>query len=253
MTGTRLVSVLSAGLTGLLLLSPAQAAPTAGNHANLGLRLRLPTPRLLAESSNQRPATPGPAEASEEYPAPGDDQQPPVDTRPYTMDYEPGQPIPPGYRVVSRPHRAMLTSGSVVLGISYTVSMMVAASCTEASSTAESFYQVPYDPRWLYVPIIGPLVALATTLKTHDCRNSYYASSYFYGECESANKNLGEWRAFLVIDAIVQGAAAAYAIYGIKWRWHQLVLTDDVQVQVLPVPMGRTGEGLALVGRFSGL
>jgi hypothetical protein len=209
-------------------MSPVRAAPTAENPA------------------------PAPTELSGDFPAPGDDQRPPIDTRPYTLDYEPGQPIPPGYRVLSRPHRAQLTAGTIIFGISYTVAIILAASRTEASSTAENYHQVPYSPRWLFVPIIGPLIALATA-KTHDCRNAYFASSYFYGQCDSANGDLGTWRAFLVMDAILQGAGAAYAVYGIKWRWYQLVLTDDVQVQVLPVPMGRTGEGIALVGRFSGL
>jgi hypothetical protein len=214
MTGTRLVSSLTAGLTVLVLTSPVQAAP--------------------AEIPNQPPATPDPAEPPEEEP-----DAAPVDTRPYTMDYELGQPIPLGYRVVSRPHRAELTLGSILFGISYTVSAILAASRTEASGTAESFLQVPYDPRWLYVPIIGPWVALATSFMSPDCRNSYFTSSYFYGECESATgEQIGPWRAFLVADGLAQGAGTALAIYGFKWRWHQLVLIDDVQVQVLPVPMG---------------
>jgi hypothetical protein len=198
-------------------------------------------------------AAPGPAEGAGEYSTPVEVQQAPIDTRPYTMDYELGQPIPPGYHVVSRAHRAYVTSGSIILGIGYTAALIVAASRTEASATSESYHQVPYEPRWLYVPIIGPLIALATSFQSHDCRNSYFTSSYFYDQCESANTNLPPWRAFLIAEAIAQGAGAAYAVYGIKWRWYQLVLTDDVQVQLLPVPMGRTGEGLALVGRFSGL
>ena len=232
---TRLVRWLIAGLTGLLLISPVQASPTLG--------------------PDQPPATPNPAEASGGAPAPGDDQQPVIDTRdtrPYTLDYELGQPIPPGYHVVSRPHRAQLTSGSIAFGISYTISIFVAKTRTEASSTVESYHQVPYDPRWLYVPIIGPLIALATA-STHDCRNSYYASSYFYGQCDNANVDLSSWRAFLFFDTVVQGLGAYFTVSGITQRWYQLVLTDDVQVQVLPVPMGRTGEGLALVGRFRGL
>jgi hypothetical protein len=248
MTGARLVSSLIAGLTGLLLMSPVQAAPRVGDQVKPGFRFRLATPRLWAEIPNEPAADVAPAEPSEEAPA-----SPPVHTRPYTLDYQPGQPIPPGYRVVSRPHRAELTLGSIMLGISYTVSAILAASRAEASATAESFGQVPYDPRWLYVPVIGPWVALATSLKSHDCRNSYYASSYFYGQCESANDDLGAWRIRLAIDGLAQGVGAALAIHGIKWRWHQLVLTNDVWAELLPVPMGRGGEGLALVGRFSGL
>ena len=61
------------------------------------------------------------------------------------------------------------------------------------------------------------------------------------------------WVGFLVMDGLAQAAGVVVAIAGIKSRWYQLVLTEGVQVQVLPVPMGRAGEGLALVGRFSGL
>jgi hypothetical protein len=147
----------------------------------------------------------------------------------------------------------MLTSGSIIFGISYTASIYVAGSRTEASSTAEQYDQVPYDPRWLYAPLIGPWVALATTMKTHDCRNSYFSSSYFYGQCENANRDLASWRILLVFDGMVQAAGTILAIEGVSWRWYQLVLTDDVQIQVLPVPMGRSGEGLALVGTFRGL
>jgi len=246
MMSTRWVISLLAGLMSLLLMPPARAAPTVGNRPDVGPRLRLATPRLLAEFSRQPPATASLAEASGEDSAPGDDQQPPVDTRPYTMDYQPGQPIPPGYRVLSRPHRAQLTSGSIAFGISYTISVIMAASYTEASATAERYNQVPYSPRWLYLPLLGPWVALATA-RSHDCRNSYYASSYFYGQCEDANKNLMPWRALLIFDGILQGLGAYFTVWGIKQRWYQLVLNDDVQVQLLPVPMG-----LALVGRFRG-
>jgi hypothetical protein len=135
--------------------------------------------------------------------------EPEPETRPYTLDYQPGQPIPPGYQVLSRPHRAQLTSGSIALGIAYTGSLVIAASRTEASATAEEYRQVPYNLRWLVVPIIGPWIALATS-KSHDCRNSYFASSYFYGQCESANVDLRPWRAFLVFDGVVQGLGAYF-------------------------------------------
>jgi hypothetical protein len=243
MTGTRLLGSLVAGLTGLLLMSPVQAAPLVENQSTLDLRLRLATPRLLAEIPNRPPATAFAAEPPGAHRA--------TDS-PYTLGYEPGQPIPPGYRVVSGFHSARLALASVTFGISYTVSVFLAGVRTEASSTAESFDQVPYDPRWLYAPIIGPWVALATS-KAHDCRNSYYASSYFYGQCDSANSHLASSRVFLVIDGILQGASAVGTVFWITHRWYRLVLTDNVHAQVLPVPMGRSGEGLALVGRFGGL
>lgn len=178
----------------------------------------------------------------------------PIDTRPPNLDYQPGRAIPPGYRIQNRYHRAALTSGTVIFGISYTASVILAASRTEASSTAESFRQVPYQPRWLYLPVLGPWIAFATSFMSHDCRNSYYASSYFYGQCERATGDaLDPWRAFLVVDGVSQGVGAALAIYGIGWRWQQLVLTEQVSLELLPVPMGGHGQGLALLGSFRGL
>lgn len=174
-----------------------------------------------------------------------------VDPRPATLDYVPGRTVPPGYRVVSRYYRAALTSGTIVFGINYTASVIAAASRTEASATAESFAQVPYDPRWLYVPVVGPWAALATSFGSHDCRNSYYASSYFYGQCEAATgRELGRWRALLIVDGIGQGVGAALFLYGMRSRWYQLVLTDDWSAALRPVPMGHHGNGLALVGSF---
>jgi hypothetical protein len=241
-----LANSLTAGLIGLLLASPVSAVETAAKHADLGSRLRLSPPKLLAQGPAEPPASPEAAEASEE-PAP-------VDPRPATLDYTPGQPIPPGYSVASGVQKAYLIPGAIVFGISYSVSAGLAAFRTEASATAESFVQVPYEPRWLYVPVIGPWAALVTSFMSHDCRNSYYASSYFYGQCEAATgENLDSWRTFLVADGIAQGAGVVLAIYGIKRRWYQLVLTNDWWATLQPVPMGRAGQGLALLGGFRGL
>jgi hypothetical protein len=248
-TGMRLANSLTAGLIGLLLASPVSAVETAATQANFGPRLRLSPPKLLAQSPTEPPASPDASESSEE-PAPT-----PVDPRPATLDYTPGQPIPPGYSVASGVTKAYLIPGAIVFGISYSISAILAASRTEASATAESFLQVPFDPRWLYVPVIGPWGALVTSFMSHDCRNSYYTSSYFYGQCEAATgpENLDLWRTLLVMDGIAQGAGVALAIYGIKRRWYQLVLTNDWWATLQPVPMGRAGQGLALLGGFRGL
>jgi hypothetical protein len=256
MTDTRCALSLMAGLIGLIPTCPARATTAAAKTDGLGPRLRLTMPELRAQASPPPVPSPESAETSGALPVEGADQEPDAslpDARPYTLDYRPGEPIPPGYRVTSHPHRAMLAAGSTVFGIHYAVSLLIASSRTEASATSESFLQVPYDPKWLYVPVIGPWVALATSFRSLDCRNPYSTtSSYFYGECENAKRDLGMSRMLLTFDGILQGVGATLAVWGFVRRWHQLVLTDELQVQVLPILMGG-GEGLALVGRFGAL
>lgn len=240
MTGTRSLSSLVVAIAGLLSTSSVQAAPLAGSEGRLGLGLQLATPRLFAELPPSVPAASNSVKPYETLSAPN--------ARPTVMDYKPGQPIPPGYSLVSRPDN-QLEVGIVILGITYASSALAADSTTEASGSSESFHQVSFSQRWLYVPVIGPWIALATA-KDHDCRNSYYLSSHFYNQCEDANGNLGAWQTFLVTDGILQAVGAALAFHALMWPRRQLVLTDSVQVQVLPVPMGRAGEGIAVAGGF---
>ena len=57
----------------------------------------------------------------------------------------------------------------------------------------------------------------------------------------------------LTIDGIVQTTGALLVTLGIAMPWKQLVLTDTVRAQLMPVPIGQGGQGLAMVGTFGGL
>jgi hypothetical protein len=57
----------------------------------------------------------------------------------------------------------------------------------------------------------------------------------------------------LVIGGLTQAWGTASFILGLASRSHQLVLNDNVRAQVVPVRMGHSGQGLAMVGTFSGL
>jgi len=57
----------------------------------------------------------------------------------------------------------------------------------------------------------------------------------------------------LAIGGVTQVLGAGFIVLGLAARTHQLVLTEHVQASVLPVRMGRSGQGLAMVGSFSGL
>jgi hypothetical protein len=173
------------------------------------------------------------------------------------MEYDPSKPIPDGYRLESNSRRGMVVPGAIIFGISYGMSLMVAASTTEStsySSSSSSSGGVPYDSSLLYYPVVGPWLALGTVHSQADC--SRYSSSYYssdYTDCTSQNSDIGMWRFMLVIDGVAETVGAALVLLGVTVRTQQLVLTDRLQASIVPARIGRTGQGLALVGSFSGL
>jgi hypothetical protein len=272
MTTVRLGSTLAAGVAGLVLAASAQATPTSGDGAIPGMKLQLRAPLLLAEAPAQPPASNRapdpyvPPQPSTPYspPAPGAYPQPapgyppyapppvgypvyyqPLDMRPPTLEYDPDKPIPPGYRVESSARKGFVVSGSIIFGISYGFALAIAAAANEEDQSSYSS-GVPYNPGMLYIPIIGPWVALGTM---HDAKCS---SSYYSSYCSSQD-TIDAWRTLLIIDGVAEVWGAAFVVLGLSWRWRQLVLTDNVRAQIVPVQMGPTGRGLAMVGTFGGI
>ena len=247
---TRLVGSVAAGIATFLLMLSAQAAPAARDQSDA--KVRLATPTLLAQASepySPPPAVP-PGYPVAPYPPPYAVPYyypQPIDVRPQTMDWEPGRPIPAGYRVVSYARKGFVVSGSIIFGISYGTSLLIAGNSTESSSSDYlSGSEVPFNPSMLYIPVIGPWIALGT-LKSYNCSNS---SSY---SCTDAKSSADSWRTLLIFDGVAEVWGAAFIALGVSWRWHQLVLTENVRAQIMPVQMGTTGRGLAMVGTFGGL
>jgi hypothetical protein len=283
MTGTRLGSSTAVAIAGLLLTLSAQAAPTLGDQAISGMKLQLTAPRILAQGYDQSPPAqrapepysppqpsgpysqpmPGayPPAAPEYAPAPYGAPPPaypmqyyypPVDMRPATLEYDSSKPIPPGYHLESHARKGFIISGSIIFGISYFVAIAVAGNSTEGPSygnDSSSETRVPFSPGLLYVPVLGPWLALGTVKDYGDtCNNSYYNSS-----CSDNSTTASVWRALLVIGGLTQAWGTGFFILGLASRSHQLVLNDNVRAQVVPVRIGNSGQGLALVGTFGGL
>jgi hypothetical protein len=162
--------------------------------------------------------------------------------RPPTLEYDPDKPIPPGYRVESSARKGFVISGSIIFGIWYGFSLAIASAANEQDSYYSS--GVPYNPGMLYIPVVGPWIALGT-MKDYTCPSSYYYSC--------SDSSTSAWRTLLIIDGVAQVWGAAFVVLGISWRWKQLVLTDNVRAQIVPVQMGPTGRGLALAGTFGGI
>jgi hypothetical protein len=168
--------------------------------------------------------------------------------RPATLPYDSDKPIPPGYQVQSGARKGFVIPGSIIFGIWYGFSIALAGGLDEEEGSG-SYYTsgVPYNPAMLYVPVVGPWIALGTM---HDaCYSSSYSSSSYY--CAGQDE-IDAWQTLLVIDGVSQVLGAAMVVLGISWRWRQLVLTDNVRAQIVPVQMGPTGRGLALAGTFNG-
>jgi len=193
------------------------------------------------------PPTPG----AYAQPQPGYPSQyayyPPVDMRPTVLDYDSDKPIPPGYRLEGSARKGFVVSGAIIFGISYGIALGVAGSTTPSGSSTSASNQVPFDSSSLYIPLFGPWLAL-DSVQTKTCSKS----SSNYQSCQDANSEANAWKAGLIIGGATQVLGFGFIVLGLSVRSHQLVLTDNVRASVLPIPMGRTGQGLALLGTFGG-
>ncbi len=269
-------SVLTASTCFLLTLA-AEASPILNAQASALPGLRLAAPRILAQAQNQMPPAPGgftgsppdtanayfppqapppyapapayppPLYAPPAYPPPQYYQ--PVDSRPATLSYSPGMTIPPGYRLESYAHKGFVVSGSIMFGISYVLSMGVAGSVKETTSSYDlQSNEVPYNPTMLYVPGAGPWLALAS-MRTYNCNST----SSHYSDCEDSKTAAEIWKDLLIIDGIFQVWGAAFVVLGVSWRYQQLELTENIHARIVPVRMGPSAQGLAMVGTFGGM
>ena len=281
MTGMRLASSLTASFMSSLLMFSVHAAP-------LTPEASAPSPSppgSVQPAPSQPPAQPyypPPAPGAYPPPAPGVYQpapmyppplyypqpyySPPTDTRPSVLDYDPAKPIPAGYHLESRVRKGMVIPGSIIFGISYVIALGVGVSTTECTPSIESsssYYSssgcgsnnssssigVPFNNYLLFVPVLGPWLALAT-VKDCPSYSSSSGSSYSYS-CDTAEASV--WRGMLALGGLTQVVGAGLMVAGLAARTRQLVLTEHVSASVWPVPMGRSGQGLAMVGSFGGL
>jgi hypothetical protein len=219
-------------------------------------------PRAYPGPAPGRYSQPAPAYPSPQYSYPPSAAYPrpyyyaPPDTRPSVLEYDPDKPIPPGYHLESYARKGFVISGSIIFGISYGIALAVASSTTESSSYSSSSSPsysssgddgVPFNNSLLYVPLLGPWLALGT-VKENDCSSS---GSYTY--CSGNSSEVTVWRTLMVIGGVTQALGVGFVVLGLAARTHQLVLTEHVRASVWPVPMGRSGQGLAMMGSFSGL
>jgi hypothetical protein len=136
-------------------------------------------------------------------------------------DWDDGQPIPPGYHRATRVRTGLVVGGALLFGIPYLLSAWSAAIGDDVTrGTNQS-----NGAAALYIPILGPFITM--------------------GQTDSSSA-----RYFLAVDGIAQSAGAFMFIYGLMAPRNVLVRNDLALLTVMPVKMGKDGQGVGFMGRF---
>ena len=204
------MKVSTASLAALALAAASSIAPSA----------RAQTPPVQGPPPGYQQQPPG-------YPPPGMPyyqgypQQP---LGPKVMDYEEGQPIPPGYRVESRMRKGMVIGGISAFGGFYLLSIVtgVLGNATQAAFGSDKEQFAP-----LYIPLAGPWITIGTT---HANATGTFA---------------------LAVLGAGQAVGAAFFIAGLASPVDKLVRNDvsKRKVQVLPL-IANGSYGVGAIGRF---
>lgn len=143
---------------------------------------------------------------------------------PAELEYDEGMAIPPGYRKVERTRTGLVLSGSIVLGVSYAISV------SDAFSTEG-------ETGWLAVPVAGPFI-MSSQLE---------CDTEFRFDCEPSLS-----RELLILYGIGQLTGATLLTIGIAATKEVLVRDGSElgQARIGPIRIGKDGYGLGAQGRF---
>ena len=145
-------------------------------------------------------------------------------------DWQPGEPIPPGYHPSTRVRGSMIGGGVGMFGGAYLISVLVAAIGQDASVSCGAFSSTSSCDNKaapLFIPVVGPFITMGNT--------------------DSATADV-----FLVVDGLLQAAGIGMFIYGVAVQKTVLVRNDLGKVKINP-PMpfvGKNSAGLGLSGSF---
>jgi hypothetical protein len=138
---------------------------------------------------------------------------------PRTLDWEPGETVPPGYQPRTQIRTGLVVAGASIFGGVWLLNVLVASIAIDTNQGQA----IP-----LFIPILGPFIAMGTF-------QSLQATDVF----------------FLALDGLVQAGGAAMLIAGIAVPKHQLVRDRYASLFMpMPVSFGRGSAGLAFSGTF---
>jgi len=150
---------------------------------------------------------------------------------PARLRYEDGDPIPPGYRVVHRPRQGLVIAGTIVFLVSYGIAFSVAM--------IDDFN---HQTNWLVYPIAGPWLMMYNRSRPNCNTDS--------GDGCVEQSLEGILRFYLAVDGLAQAAGAAMLGFGLAGR--DILVRDYsyASVRLVPAPIGSSGYGATLTGRF---
>ena len=179
-----------------------------------------------------QPQSPPPA-----YPPPYYAAPPPYGAYPRgpaRLRYEEGDPVPPGYHVVSRARQGLVIAGTIVFAVSYGIAL--------GAALVDDFND---QTSWLAIPLAGPWLMMYNRAQPR-CDTTTSSDVCFEHELETI------LRFYLAVDGVAQAAGATMLGFGIAGR--KLLVRDDsyaaVRVRILPGRVGSSGYGAMLAGRF---
>jgi hypothetical protein len=139
---------------------------------------------------------------------------------PREIEWEPGEPIPPGYRPSTKFRTGLVVGGAVTLGSVWLTNVIFASFVVSAGGG---------DAAPLFAPVVGPFIAIGTI----------------------GTRDLGGLGTFwLAFDGVVQCAGAAMLIAGFAAPRNILVRVGSVTLQPTPVNFGKAGSGFGITGTF---
>jgi len=164
------------------------------------------------------------------------------------LPYREGLPVPPGYRVESRPATGLLATGGVTLAASYLAGLVIA-----------QHHRFGEGMGWMAVPLVGPWGAIGARSfqcrvtgtegidsldDLDDVRTAQEAEACVRGAQREATTI-----AALAVDGLMQAIGAVVFVAGLASSTEELVWTGttDVRVSARPRP---GGFDLGITGHF---
>lgn len=148
-------------------------------------------------------------------PPPGYYAPQPAPNAPKQLDYEEGQPIPPGYHLKEKARVGPIVAGSCTFGVLWLISVFASTIGTALGDDRM---------RDLWIPVAGPFITLSR-LDKDDAKPT------------------------LAIDGVGQAFGLGFMIYGIASPKTVLLRNDLAEVHVIPM-MNARSAGLGLGGVF---
>jgi hypothetical protein len=134
-------------------------------------------------------------------------------------DWQPGDPIPPGYHTQTRVRKGLIIGGAIPFGVLYLLSAFSAAVAQDASQGSTNSNPAGA----LYIPAVGPFIQMGNT-----------------------SSSIGNF--FLAVDGAGQTAGLIMLVYGLTVPSTILVRNDlgAGRPLIVPMRMGRDGTGVGL-------